>query len=58
MRRGVRVGRERIARPPAASGPPGRVAAQALPHDDKDPQARPHEDLVERNFTAVGPDQL
>jgi putative transposase len=24
----------------------------------KDPTARPHEDLVERNFTALGPDQL
>lgn len=55
---GVPVGRKRIARLLRRADLQGVSRRRRFRTTTKDPKARPHEDLVERNFTALGPDQL
>jgi putative transposase len=55
---GTQVGKKRIARLLRQAGLQGVSRRRRFRTTQKDPTARPHEDLVERNFTALGPDQL
>ena len=55
---GIRVGEKRIARLMRKAGIQG-VSRRRRPHTTKrDPKASPAHDLVNRDFTATGPDQL
>ena len=55
---GIRVARKRIARLLRRAGIQGVSRRRRFRTTQKDPAARPHEDLVNRNFTAEGPDEL
>lgn len=52
---GIYVGKKRVARLLRQAGIQGVSRRRGFRTTQKDPQARPHEDLVERNFTAPGP---
>jgi putative transposase len=55
---GVHVGKKRVARLMRAAGLVGISPRKAKFTTVRDPDARPSEDLVRRDFTATGPDQL
>ena len=55
---GVHVGRKRIARLMRAMGLAGVSRRKGTITTRRDSEARPAPDLVDRNFTAVGPDRL
>ncbi len=55
---GIRVGKKRIARLLRLAGLQGVSRRRRFKTTQKDPEARPHEDLVDRNFTAPGPNRL
>ncbi len=55
---GIQVGKKRIARLLRQAGLQGVSRRRRFRTTQKDPAARPHEDLVDRNFTAPGPDRL
>jgi putative transposase len=55
---GVRVGRKRIARLMAAAGLVGTHRRRYLATTVRDPRARPAPDLVDRRFSATGPNRL
>jgi putative transposase len=55
---GIHVGRKRITRLMRAMGLAGVSRRKGTITTRRDPEARPAPDLVERNFTAPGPDQL
>ena len=56
--RGIPVGRKRVARLMRGAGLQGVSRRKAFRTTVRDETARPAPDLVERQFTAVGPDQL
>jgi putative transposase len=56
--RGIHVGRKRVARLMRGAGLQGVSRRKALRTTVRDDMARPAPDLVERHFTAAGPDQL
>ncbi len=55
---GVHVGKKRVARLMRAAGLVGISPRKSKFTTVRDPDARPSEDLVQRDFTASGPDQL
>ena len=55
---GIRVGRKRIARLMRAAGIVGVSRRRWTTTTQRDRRARPAPDLVERDFTAPGPDRL
>jgi len=55
---GVHVGRKRVARLMKAAGLQGASRRKKMWTTRRDPESRPAPDLVERNFTAAGPNQL
>jgi len=55
---GIHVGRKRIERLMAAAGLAGVSRRKGPRTTRRDPDARPAPDLIDRNFTATGPDQL
>lgn len=55
---GIHVGRKRIARLLRLAGLYGVSRRRRFRTTQKDPEARPHEDLVNRDFKADGPDRL
>ena len=55
---GIHVGKKRIARLMRQAGIQGVSRRRKFHTTQKDPAASPADDLVERNFTADGPDQL
>lgn len=55
---GTRVGRKRIARLMKESGLAGASRRRSIRTTRRDPEARPAPDLVDRKFTAEGPNQL
>ena len=55
---GIHIGRKRIARLMRAQGLAGVSRRKSTRTTRRDPDARPAPDLVDRNFTAPGPDQL
>ena len=56
--RGIHVGRKRVARLLRGAGLQGVSRRKAFRTTVRDQAARPAPDLVERQFTAAGPDQL
>jgi putative transposase len=56
--RGIHVGRKRVARLMRGAGLQGVSRRKAFRTTVRDDMARPAPDLVERHFTAAGPDQL
>ena len=56
--RGIHVGRKRVARLMRGAGLQGVSRRKAFRTTMRDETARPAPDLVERQFTAAGPDQL
>ncbi len=56
--RGVRVSKKRVARLMKAAGLRGVSRRRAPTATRREPQARPAPDLVERDFSADGPDEL
>ena len=56
--RGIHVGRKRVARLMRGAGLQGVSRRKAFRTTERDETARPAPDLVERQFTAAGPDQL
>ena len=56
--RGIHVGRKRVARLMRGAGLQGVSRRKTFRTTVRDETARPAPDLVERQFTAVGPDQL
>jgi putative transposase len=58
VERDVHVGRKRIARLMRAQGLAGVSRRKSTRTTRRDPNARPAPDLVDRDFTAPGPDQL
>jgi hypothetical protein len=56
--RGIRVGRKRVARLVRAAGLHGVSRRRQCHTTRRDETARPAPDLVERRFTAAGPNQL
>lgn len=58
IERDVHVGRKRIARLMRAQGLAGVSRRKSTRTTRRDPDARPAPDLVDRDFTAPGPDQL
>lgn len=56
--RGIHIGRKRVARLMRGAGVQGVSRRKAFRTTVRDETARPAPDLVERQFTAVGPDQL
>src|SRR5262250_1521262 len=56
--RGIHVGRKRVARLMRGAGLQGVSRRKAFRTTVRDETARPAPDLVERQFTAVGPDRL
>ena len=55
---GIHIGRKRIARLMRAQGLAGVSRRKSTRTTRRDPNARPAPDLVDRDFTAPGPDQL
>jgi len=55
---GIHVGKKRIARLMRKAGIQGVSRRRGFKTTQKDPKASPADDLVERNFTARGPDEL
>lgn len=55
---GIHIGRKRIARLMRAQGLAGVSRRKSTRTTRRDPDARPAPDLVDRDFTAPGPDQL
>jgi putative transposase len=55
---GVHVGQKRVARLMRTTGLVGVSPRKSTYTTVRDPDARPSDDLVKRNFTASGPDQL
>jgi putative transposase len=55
---GIRVGKKRIARLMRHMGLQGVSRRKRFKTTSRDPKALPADDLVERNFTASGPDEL
>ena len=55
---GIHVGRKRVARLLRLAGLHGVSPRRRYRTTQKDPAARPHEDLVDRNFCVPGPDRL
>ena len=58
IERDIHVGRKRIARLMRAQGLAGVSRRKSTRTTRRDPDARPAPDLVDRDFTAPGPDQL
>jgi putative transposase len=58
IERDVHVGRKRIARLMRVQGLAGVSRRKSMRTTRRDPDARPAPDLVDRDFTAPGPDQL
>jgi putative transposase len=58
LERGLHIGRKRIARLMRAQGLAGVSRRKSTRTTRRDPDARPAPDLVDRDFTAPGPDQL
>jgi putative transposase len=56
--RGIRVGRKRVARLMKAAGLQGVSRRKKMWTTRRDPESRPAPDLVDRDFTAAGPNQL
>ena len=56
--RGIHVGRKRVARLMRGAGLQGVSRRKAFRTTVRDETARPAPDLVERHFTAAGPDQF
>jgi putative transposase len=55
---GYNVGKKRVARLMRAAGLEGVSRRRRTPTTVRDPQARPAKDLVDRDFSASGPDEL
>jgi putative transposase len=55
---GIRVGEKRIARLMRKAGIQGVSRRRRINTTKRDPQASPADDLVNRDFTAQGPDEL
>jgi transposase InsO family protein len=58
LKAGVKVNEKRVARLMAEMGIAGKCGRKKLRTTERDPAATPAGDLVERDFTADGPDEL